>query len=174
MVSRYLIIAAVLAPFAVSAEIYRWVDDSGRVHFSDRRSQDSAKVETVLDQGTNTEKAPPATAEPESPDAQFLGPYSTLDIVAPAANETLTQQDDGLPVSLMVDPPLMEGHQMSILLDQAPLPVANGATQFRLTGAALGSHRLQIRVQGEGGSTVAQSAPRRFHVQKPEEPGQLR
>lgn len=172
MIRPCLIIAAILAPSVGSAEIYRWVDEAGRVHFSDRWNQGSEKVSTAPK--TDADAPAPALPQPDSPDVEFLGPYSALDIIAPAANETLTQQDAGLPVSLMVNPSLMEGHQMAILLDEAPLTVASGATQFRLTGTALGSHRLQVRVTGENGSVVAQSAPRRFHVRKPDEPGQLR
>lgn len=172
MIRTCLIIAVILVPSVGAAEIYRWVDDAGRVHFSDRWNQGSEKVATPAKPDSDA----PASSlpQPDSPDVEFLGPYSALDIIAPAANETLTQQDAGLPVSLMVNPPLMEGHQMAILLDEAPLTVAKGATQFRLTGTALGSHRLQVRITGDDGSVVAQSTPRQFHVQRPEEPGQLR
>ncbi|MBK1722084.1 DUF4124 domain-containing protein [Thiocystis violacea] len=173
MVRSIVFIAALVWASCASAEIYRWVDQDGRVQFSDRWIQGSERL-TDKKKAAEQPKAESLPPEPDSPDEPFLGPYDSLEIVAPAANAILTQDNAGVPISLMVDPPLIEGHQMSVLLDEAALPVQNMATQFKLTGAALGSHRLQIRVKGAGGRVVAQSAPRSFHIEKPKEPGQLR
>lgn len=172
MIRYCMIIALLSGPCVASAEIYRWVDQDGRVHFSDRREIGAQRVPIQSRAAPDTLR--PVSPEPDSPDTLFLGSYSSLEIVTPKANATLTEQDGGIPVSLMVSPPVIEGQQMSVLLDEVALPVKAGATQFRLTGASLGTHRLQIRIKGSDGHTVAQSAPLRFHVQQPEEPGQLR
>ncbi len=158
--------------FSANAEIYRWVDQDGHVQFSDRWSQGAEKF--AAQKQPNPAVQVPAALQPASPDMLFLGPYTALEILAPAADETLSLDAQGLPVSLMVDPTLIAGHQMAVLLNDTALPVQRAATQFKLTGAALGSHRLQIRITADDGRIVAQSSPHSFHVQKPKEPGQLR
>ena len=185
MLRIQLLVLAVLSCSAAQAEIFRWVDENGHVQFSDRWNPSAEKVR-IPKPAPPPEAAPATTAavtaaaaparlpEPASADTPFPGPYAQMEILAPAANEMLTVSADGVGVSLMVEPPLIEGQQMTLVLDEVELPVAKGTTQFRLTGTALGSHRLQLRVTGGDGRVVAQSAPVNFHIQRPKQPGELR
>ncbi|WP_200374230.1 DUF4124 domain-containing protein [Thiocystis violacea] len=156
---------------AINAEIYRWVDQDGRVHFSDRRILGSEKVGSGLPAPSGEEKASPLG--PTSPDEVYPGPYSELEILSPTANQAFTQEADGLPVSLLINPALIEGHQMILLLNSTELPIKDASTQFKLTGTSVGSHRLQLQIRGADGHPLAQSAPRAFHLRKPKLPGQL-
>ena len=171
MLRPLLTIIALLHGAAASAEIYRWVDEDGRVHFSDRRNPGSEKLEPKISHSAKTE--PVSQLGPDSPEALFLGPYSALEILSPAANETLTQETNSVSVSLLIDPPLIQGHQLTLLLDGVALSVAEAATQFKLSGADFGSHQMQLRIHGIDGRTVAQTPPRAFHLRQPVLPGQL-
>ena len=153
------------------AEIYRWVDANGNVHFSDRRSQEALPF-TVLNHDTLPTE-PKSALTPQADDAQFPGPYSTFTIVLPSANEILIQETGELSIALILDPPLVEGHQIDVLLDEATIALTKPATQFKLTGAAFGSHRLRVRIRNTEGFIVAQTPLHIFHLRKPEQPGQL-
>jgi len=154
-----------------NAEIYRWVDAEGRVNFSDRQTRDAERVDVRFSKPAGSN--PAATLGPGSPDEAYRGPYAALDILAPGLDETLTETDSGVPVSLQIDPSLIGGHRLLLLLDGNTLPVEGAHTQFKLTGLGVGSHRLQLQVRGADDRIVAQSAPRTFHVRQPRVPGQL-
>lgn len=154
------------------AQVFKWVDAEGRTQFSDRPQHDAEPV------GLKGFK--PAPAEATAPagnslaSAPNLGPYSALEIVSPEPNQTLRQAEDTLAVSLLVNPPLMEGHQIELILDGVPISVARSAgTQLSLTGIPFGSHQAYAQVRDRQGVVVAASPPVTFHLRKPIPPGVL-
>ncbi|WP_186342907.1 DUF4124 domain-containing protein [Allochromatium palmeri] len=154
-----------------NAEIYRWVDADGRVHFSDRPARDAERVDVRF--STSAGSNPTTTLGPGSPDEAYRGPYAELDILAPEIDATLTETDSGVPVSLRLDPALISGHRLLLLLDGSELTVEGAHTQFKLTGLGAGRHRLQLQIRGADDRIVAQSAPRTFELRQPRVPGQL-
>ncbi len=173
MLIRAFSILTLFSSAALSAEIYRWVDPQGGVHFSDRwpPTSEALRIEGTV---TRSETAG-AAEEPQSPDGPRLGPYSAFEILSPAANETLTQATDNLSVSLLLDPPLVEGHRLQMDLDDVAVPLDKAATQFRLTGIAFGSHRLRAEILDADGLLLARTATQVFHLRpEPEQPGVLR
>lgn len=154
-----------------NAEIYRWVDAEGRVNFSDRPTRDAERIDVRF--SAPAVSSPATTLGPGSPDEAYRGPYAALGILTPALDETLTETESGVPVSLQIDPALIGGHRLLLLLDGNALPVEGSHTQFKLTGLAAGSHRLQLQIRGADDRIVAQSAPRTFQVRQPRAPGQL-
>jgi hypothetical protein len=50
-----MLLTLVLASFAATAEVFRWVDAQGRVHYSDRPTSEKAKVVPVESRPTNSE-----------------------------------------------------------------------------------------------------------------------
>jgi hypothetical protein len=154
-----------------NAEIYRWIDADGRVHFSDRPVRDAERFDVRFSAPAGS--SPTTTLGPSSPDEAYRGPYAALDILAPGINETLTESESGVPVNLRIDPSLIGGHRLLLLLNGNALPVEGAHTQFKLTGLGAGSHRLQIQIRGADDRIVAQSAPQIFQLRQPRAPGQL-
>ena len=153
------------------ADLYRWVDANGQVHFSDRRPQDAVPVTTPDSDTTSTESQVEVT--PTSNDTQILGPYSSFEIVLPGANEILIQETRSLSIALILAPPLVAGHGIDVVLDGTIVPLKKPATQFELTGTAFGSHRLQVRIRNAEGRIIARTPLHIFHLRKPIQPGQL-
>ncbi|QGU33290.1 DUF4124 domain-containing protein [Thermochromatium tepidum] len=151
-----------------SAAVYRWLDTEGKVYYSDRRVSNADRLN--VESGSVTE-AKPAQLGPSSPDEPYLGPYTALEILAPGEQTTLSES--GIPLSLRLDPALIEGHRLLLLVDDQALPVEATQTQFRLTGLGAGTHRLQLQIRGADDRSVAQSAPTTFRVSEPRAPGQL-
>lgn len=165
------ILLSLLVCLPSNAEIYRWVDADGRVNFSDRSTRDAERVDVRL--STPAGSNPTTTLGPSSPDEAYRGPYAELDILTPGIDETLTESESGVPVSLRIDPALIGGHRLLLLLDGNALPVEGAHTQFKLTGLGAGSHRLQLQIRGADDRIVAQSALRTFQLHQPRVPGQL-
>jgi len=70
MKTSFLVSAAILLAAAGSpahAQIYKWVDESGKTHYSDKAPADVKKVDTVIDRvSVYTPEAPVARAEPSA------------------------------------------------------------------------------------------------------------
>lgn len=165
------ILLALLVCLPSHAEIYRWVDADGRVHFSDRPTRDAERVDVRVSAPAGSN--PANTLGPSSPDDAYRGPYAALDILTPGIDETLTESESGVPVSLRIDPSLIGGHRLLLRLDGNALPVEGAHTSFKLTGLGAGRHRLQLQIRGADDRIVAQSAPRTFQLRQPRAPGQL-
>lgn len=152
-----------------SAQVYRWVDAEGQTHFSDRPLVGSDQVDISGGLATGNAESP----TPELSATPLLGPYSGFEIVSPEANQTLRIDTASLPVSLLLDPPLMVGHRLELLVDGVPIAVEEPiGTQLSLSGLGFGTHVAEARILDSNG-VVARSAPVSFHLRKPLPPGVL-
>jgi hypothetical protein len=130
------VVRAWILPFlcisaGASAQIYRWVDADGQTHFSDRPhpKSDSVAIESRTAIGGAGEAA---EALPGGP---LLGPYRSFQIVSPGSNQTLRPDPPSLPVSLLLDPPLMVGHRLELWMDGMPIETEGPiGTQVSLRG----------------------------------------
>lgn len=167
--ARCLLLLSLFIPLSIQAEVYRWVDAEGRVHFSDQRIPGADR----LDVETGKQTQPPPALGPSSPDEPYPGPYAQIAILTPTGDQTLPDPAQGVAVSLHLEPALIEGHQLRLLLDGQVMVLDRNQTQFRLKGLEAGRHRLQLQIWGPGDRIVAQSAPRVFELKLPRAPGEL-
>ena len=159
---------AVLTASAVMAQAYRWVDDSGITHYSDRPEEGAEQIQlpednvpvrrfaSVQPQATATEE----TAE--SPAAAFS--YDSIEISSPAAEETLWNIGGVLNVTLNVQPGLRPGHRVRVYFDGNEQMVTG--TSFQIQEVYRGVHNLQAEVLDETGTLMGRSTPNRFYVQQ--------
>ncbi|WP_295435106.1 DUF4124 domain-containing protein [uncultured Thiodictyon sp.] len=152
-----------------SAQVFKWVDADGRTQFSDRREPDSQAIGLKLPKpaaADSTVSPPGAAPKP--------GPYSAFEILSPETNKTLRQPEDTVAVSLLLDPPLMEGHKIELVLDDVAIPVEKSAgTQLNLQGLNFGSHRAYAQIRDPQGAVIAGTSIVIFHLRKPIPPGVL-
>ena len=161
---------AVLVGGAVMAQAYRWVDEDGVVHYSDRPREGAEQIvlpqpNTVSVPRRQAESDPGDVGEPaaeETPAAPFR--YTGLEITTPRAEETLWNIEGVLNVSLNVQPGLQSGHQVRIFFDGEPQMV--GGTSFQLQEVWRGVHNLQAEVLDETGKMLIRSRTNRFYVQQ--------
>lgn len=167
-------LAVILAAGVVMAQAYRWVDEEGVVHFSDRPPPESQPAESFVLPESERPSRPQTTAslrdlgeqadaeaEPE-PEAPFA--YQSLDVANPAAEETLWNIEGVLSVSLDLQPPLQPGHQVRVFFDGEPQVVTG--TSFQLNEVWRGVHNIQAEVLDENGKMMIRSRTNRFYVQQ--------
>jgi hypothetical protein len=163
-----LALALVLAASMALAQAYRWVDENGVVHYSDRPQAGAEEVELESAPALSrpAQQRVPAsrrTSEGEpAPDA--AAGYEALEIAAPASEETLWNIGGVLNVSLTLQPALKQGHQLRVYFDGNPQAV--NSTQFQLQEVYRGVHNLQAEVLDENGQLLIRSPPNRFYVQQ--------
>jgi hypothetical protein len=167
MLRTFIAIALLTAAATASAEkIYRWVDADGRTQYSDRPQPGAQQVDTL-----SKREAP--TPIPGAGDSALLGPYRGFDIVSPETNQTVRADDGKVPVGLLLDPPLIAGHRLELLVDGASISVDKAGTQLTLAGLSYGTHRAQSQIRNATNAVVARTAPITFHLRKPAPPGVL-
>lgn len=176
---RVLVLLVVLLPTLVTAaEVYRWVDDDGVVHFSDRPEEGA---ETVVIREAQTFSAPApragssaATSSGNAADDQIAADdqeeapsYSNLEIVRPQQEEVFWNIGGELSVSLRAQPRIRGGHTVFLIMDgQEVAQLPRGRMQTRLSDVVRGTHNLHAEVRDGGGNTLATSDSVQFTVQQ--------
>ncbi|HZD52283.1 MAG TPA: DUF4124 domain-containing protein [Woeseiaceae bacterium] len=163
-----LVCLSALAATGSAAEVYRWVDEDGVIHYSDTPHPGADKV--IL---AEPAPAPPvrslAAGKLPAP-AERAGQrpagfdYEQLAFAQPAAEETLWNIEGQLTVRLSLQPALRPGDRVRVYLDGKPRE-AQGL-QFRLDEVYRGTHNLQAEVLNEAGQLMIRSEPIRFFVQQ--------
>lgn len=163
-------VLALLVAVQAAAQVYRWVDEDGVIHYSDQPVEGAELIELPNDTatpGSNAPRTPRTTtnrgdeAGDESSD-EFA--YRSLTVATPSEEQTLWNIQGTLNVSLSLQPSLQEGHRVRVYLDGESRLV--DAVQFELTEVWRGTHTLQAEVLDSTGRLMIRSDPRRFFVQQ--------
>jgi hypothetical protein len=162
------LVFGLLAASAVMAQAYRWVDEDGIVHYSDRPRPGAEQV--VLPESNtiavrrvdSSAAAATSSSQQAAPAAAFR--YETLEVAAPRAEETLWNIEGVLNVSLTLSPSLQPGHQVRVYFNGEQREVTG--TSFQLQEVYRGVHNIQAEVIDETGTLMIRSQPNRFYVQQ--------
>ena len=164
-----LVLAGLVATAAASADVWRWVDENGTVHFSDTPVEGAEQIdvsEARRTTGARVVTPPPGRggqdSDDETDEAAFA--YESFEIASPGAEETLWNLEGVLNVSLALNPPLQSGHQVRVYFDGTPRLVQG--TSFTLEEVWRGVHNIQAEVIDETGRLMIRTQPNRFYVQQ--------
>jgi uncharacterized protein DUF4124 len=166
---RPIIVLFVLwATAAASAEVWRWVDDDGVVHFSDTPRAGAERIDVSESRQSTGARiyrdTAPTGADGEEPAEEQSFKYDSLTISSPGAEETLWNIEGTLSVSLSLSPGLQSGHRVRVYLNGEPQMV--NSTSFTLDEVWRGAHNIQAEVLDETGRLMIRSQPSRFYVQQ--------
>jgi len=162
------VLIGLLATASVLAQAYRWVDEDGVTHYSDRPAPGAEEVdlsEYSRNTGVRLHRAPPesrAAREQQADDEPFR--YESLTISSPGAEETLWNIEGVLDVSLALSPSLQSGHQVRVYFDGQPRMVFGAS--FQIEEVFRGVHNIQAEVIDNTGRLMIRSQPNRFYVQQ--------
>ena len=167
----FVLLIALIPTVLTAAEVYRWVDDDGTVHYSDR-PQEGAETIVIEEAQTFSTPAPRTSssvttakasdAEPEEADS-----YSDFAITNPRQEEVLWNIGGQLNVSLRARPRIKSGHTIFLFMDnQEVQQLPRGRMMASLTDVFRGTHQLHAEVRDRGGNTVARTETVQFTVQQ--------
>ncbi len=154
---------------ASAVTVWRWVDQNGVVHYSDRPVDGAERLELS---GAQTFSAPPpiaattpAASRTSTPPQQAV-PYRRFDIVSPAQQETLWNIGGTLDVQLELEPPLQAGHRLDVYVDGERRHLGATTLQITIPEMARGVHTLQGVVIDESGAELLRTLAVTFMVQQ--------
>ena len=164
-----LTIAAAAGP-ASAVTVWRWVDQNGVVHYSDRPVEGAERIELS---GAQTFSGAPATGQaaarlssPANAPEQQAVPYRRFEIVAPAQQETLWNIGGTLAVTVQLEPGLLPGHRLDVYLDGERRNLDATTTQLTVPEVYRGVHTLQGVIVDDSGSEILRSLAVTFMVQQ--------
>ena len=162
------LLAYLVSGSAAAQPIYRSVDESGNVVFSDQPPPPGQEAEEVKLGDLNTaappEPLPRATPEQKKPEP---APAPSVTITSPADEATIAMGPGNFSVSGRAEPPLGPGERLQLFMDgEAVGPPQTGAS-WGLQGVLRGPHDLVIRRVTGSGRAVAESDAVRVYVLRP-------
>jgi len=155
---------------ALAAPAWRWVDQNGQVHYSDRPVPGATQIDLPAPQASG---APPQ-AQPSSATSATTAAspptaterYASVEIVSPAEQETLRGEPGTVTVQVSFQPPLQAAHRFDIAVDGQRRNLAAATTSVTLPNVFRGQHTLQAIVLDATGREVARSPVRTFFIQQ--------
>jgi len=158
-----------LAGAAAAADpVYKWVDENGVVHYTDKPPSENAKpvklppLQTYKG-GTN----PNLSKFDKGPQGGKAAGAAQIDLVTPAPDETFRGGERTVPVAVVVTPQLKEGQRLIYLLDGTPQATPTTDTSFAFTGVDRGTHTASVTLVDEAGNPLATSKTVTFHMKPP-------
>lgn len=168
-----------LVPAATAQEVYRWVDESGVVHYSDQPPAQADKPAEVVDIQANKGFSAPnssnvrpvsrrsrsrnddAAASSDTPTA-----YQQVIINRPSEQQTLWNIATRLPVEVTVIPELAAAHQIQLILDDEKIGQPLDGTRTVLQPVYRGEHSLVATILDGDGNILFRSPPTVFYIQQ--------
>lgn len=151
--------------FGVSATTYRWVDDQGVVHFSDKPHEGAIEIELGKAQGFSI--APRVDTGQSSAAETGDFQYDSVEIVSPYEEEVLFNIETRMSMQVAIVPALRPNHFLRLQIDGKDVtdkPVRSRS--FQIDGVFRGTHTARLTVVDGEGNTVQQSSARTFHVRQ--------
>lgn len=156
-----------LAGPALATTLYKWVDENGVTHWSDKPSDGAAAVEIQSPQTFSAPPLPARSSDADSGDDETQNPYQMFEIAEPLADKTYWNLEGNLNVRLRVSPRLRVGHSIFMYVDgQRVNNLPTRQANFTLPEMWRGTHILTATIADRAGSVVTQSEPITFHIQQ--------
>jgi len=177
---RYAILVLLLMATVAQAEIYKWVDSAGNVHYGDQPETSKAKKMQKLP-GLST-YAPPPVPEPgkpqlketegdepvaqkaEVPEKAFS--YRELTIISPDDGGVVRSSPGAVSVFVALAPVLRKGDYLKAILDGKVLEKKYYSTVIQLETVDRGMHQLAVAVYDKTGKMLLQSQSVSFQLHR--------
>jgi hypothetical protein len=163
-------ILLLLIALPATAQVYRWVDKEGVVHYADKPQTPDAKPAELPKLQALTPRefigGTPQAASTQPAPAETTSAAAPI-ILTPAPNETIRDAELRVNISVGDVPP--PGQAYVYYVDGAAQNSApSGATSWTATGIERGSHQASVAVVDGQGAETARSAPVTFFMKPPD------
>lgn len=159
-------ILSLVAASAVLAEVvYRWVDETGIVQYSDLPHEGAERIELqfIAGRAPRPRASIPTTQQADPEPVQAAAPgYQSINIDSPGPEENLWNIGGTLNVFVNLQPALQSGHRVRVHMDGTPQMVTG--TSFTLPEIFRGVHNIQVEVIDQTGQLKIRSVNNRFYV----------
>lgn len=162
---KYLLIAIILYSSAISAGLYKGLDDEGNVTYSDKPFENSEKFTPPTITVVDAPKVPPKKEVVVEEEKAAETKYTKFSISAPKNDQTIWNEPD-LMVSLKLSPALntSEGHTTWLLMDDKPIVKNSQSLLLQIGRSDRGQHTLQAQVRNKKGKILKRTKSVTIHI----------
>lgn len=164
-IMKYLVFVLLLIPLIATAEVYKWVDDFGKVHYSD---QPHSTTDKPIDLPESMIYKAPAKPKFKLDKPQTKKPYKfyeTFKVVSPQSDGTVRNNSGNLSVSLQISPALRSNHFVIVTVDGKPTPKGK-SSMVTASDVFQGTHSVGARIVDENGKTITSAPSITFHMKR--------
>ncbi len=166
---RLLISCLLLAlTLPASAQIYSYTDASGNKVFTNQ-PPDGSDAQAVQLPVMNTmdpvENPAPVADNSGQQMADGAQPYSQLELTGLPSEDALRDNNGTFTVRVLIEPPLMPGNSLQLLLDGQPYGQPSNVPLMQLREVDRGEHTLAVQAL-RGDQVLQQSAPITLNLQR--------
>lgn len=156
---------------ACAATVWKWVDENGVVHYSDRPVEGAEVIELGSVQTFPGQQPGRAATRSRSSSATSSrqatqGRYRRFEVVRPEQQETLWNIGGTLEIELALDPSLAPEHRIDVFVDGTRRDIGATSTTFSVPEVFRGTHTLQAVIVDANGNDLLRSLAVTFHVQQ--------
>lgn len=171
--SMRILLATLLLIFAAqaSAEVYRWVDKNGVVHYTDKPPAPDAKpAELPKLQAMPEGKTIPLGRASSGAEQTPAVPPPKLKIVSPTADQTIRTTTESVTVTVSVNPGLQSNQGLIYFYDGSPVSLEPTRAQSLVMNQVYrGTHTVAVAVM-QAGKEVTRSEAVTFYMKPPTVP----
>jgi hypothetical protein len=157
-----LFLVLITTPMMAFSEIYRWVDENGKVVFSDKPKEGASKVKLP---GISTIKSvTPSAGTTSAPESKKTTPkyYSEFGISMPKDDQAIRANSGRLEVKFTIKPQLRPGHTILLELDDKKIRVNN--VSHVLENIDRGTHTIRATIQDSEGNKLTPTHSIKVHI----------
>lgn len=147
-----IVLSASLSSQQTLAEVYKRVDENGKVIFSDQPADDAEAVEI---KDVNTAQPVKARSSLVEDDNEEAAEYS-VSITSPKDEQLFPNRLSPFTVSTKVSPALQEGHRLRLKIDGKTHSISVGS--FTVSKLDLGEHTLVVEIIDASDTVITRSS----------------
>ncbi len=166
---RAWLVTIVLLPVGpVFGAAYKWVDEQGQVHYSDRPREGAEEIQLPQSPAPlpRAEASTPEPALAAEPTTLTVEGYERIRITSPAQQQTLWNIEGNLDVTVELSPALRSGHRVALYVDGQLQDLRPPGLSFQVPNVYRGIHTLQALVLDARGDELIRSEPVTIMVQQ--------
>jgi hypothetical protein len=147
------------------AEVYRIVDEEGKITYTDTPPHDALTKEKVHLPTANIQPALKTAPAVKAVEDEIDG-YQEIALLAPTQDTTIPPGQEAVTVQVGLKPPLKVGHLIQLLLNGQPYGPPTATTSFSIGSLIRGESSVQVQVVDTEGSVIGLSNTATIHVKR--------
>ncbi|MEH6617220.1 MAG: DUF4124 domain-containing protein [Porticoccus sp.] len=168
MITRNQLLFAILGvslAFSTFAEVYRIVDEEGKVTFTDKPPHNAPTKEKISLPITNIQPALETAPTVEAIEEEIDG-YQKITILTPTQDTTIPPGQETVTVQVGLKPDLQANHLIQLLLNGQPHGLPTATTSFNIGSLVRGENSIQVQVVDTEGNIIGLSNTTTIHIKR--------
>lgn len=164
---------ALMSVFCVSyAQIYKWTDSQGNVHFSDNPHEGALELK-IPDAQSYSPPLPQKQQTEPNPKKRIVEDeikphaYNRVVITQPENGATIRNNQGSVVVAVELEPELLPEDKVQLIFDGALVGEPQTTLSFQLNGVNRGTHTIAVQVISSNGNLLNATDPITIYMHRP-------